>query len=34
MSDLTGGVQVTVVEEDPNARRRPDPGSPPPAHRG
>jgi hypothetical protein len=32
MSDLTGGVQVTVVEEDPNARRRPDPGSPP-SHR-
>ena len=33
MSDLTGGVQVTVVEEDPDARRRPDAGSPP-SHRG
>jgi hypothetical protein len=34
MSDLTGGVQVTVVEEDPTARRRPDPGSPPSHRRG
>jgi hypothetical protein len=34
MSDLTGGVQVTVVEEDPNARRRTDPGSPPSHRRG
>jgi hypothetical protein len=34
MSDLTGGVQVTVVEEDPNARRRSDPGSPASHRRG
>jgi hypothetical protein len=34
MSDLTGGVQVTVLEDEPNARPRPDPGSPPSHRRG
>jgi len=34
MSDLTGGIQMTVVEEDPRARRAPDAGSPPPQARG
>ena len=33
MSDLTGGVRVTVVEEDP-APRPSDAGSPPPRQRG
>lgn len=40
MSDLTGGVQVTVIEEEPRPRRgapppprRADPGSPPPPSR-
>jgi Transmembrane domain of unknown function (DUF3566) len=34
MSDLTGGVRVTVLEEDPPARTRPAAGSPPPQRRG
>ncbi len=34
MSDLTGGIQVTVVEDDPRSRRGPDPGSPPRERRG
>ena len=34
MSDLTGGVRVTVVEEDPPGRRPPDAGSPPSPWRG
>jgi hypothetical protein len=34
MSDLTGGVQLTVVEEEQPARRREDAGSPPSHRRG
>jgi hypothetical protein len=30
MSDLTGGIQVTVIEEDVRPRKRPPAGSPPP----
>ena len=33
MSDLTGGVQVTVIEEDQRSRRARDPGSPAPRRR-
>jgi hypothetical protein len=34
MSDVTGGVQMTVIEEEPPRRRSPDAGSPPPQARG
>jgi hypothetical protein len=34
MSDVTGGVQMTVVEEDGRSRRPVDPGSPPSRRRG
>jgi hypothetical protein len=34
ISDLTGGVRVTVLEEDPPPRVRPPSGSPPPEGRG
>ena len=34
MSDLTGGVQVTVLEEEPRRRPARDPGSPPSQRRG
>ena len=34
MSDVTGGVQMTVIEDDPRPRRGPDAGSPPRDRRG
>jgi hypothetical protein len=34
MSDLTGGVQITVIEEDGGPRRQPGSGSPPSHRRG
>ena len=34
MSDLTGGLQITVIEEEPAPRRQPEPGSPPSHYRG
>ncbi len=34
MSDLTGGIQVTVIEDEPRRRRPPAAGSPPPQDRG
>ncbi len=34
MSDLTGGIQMTVIEDDQRPRREPDAGSPPRERRG